>query len=211
MPRRRVRPVRRAPVQRLPARRCRGGLSAASAAASTSSRRIRPPTPVPVTVARSIAVVGGQLADHRGDVGAHRRWPWPAAASTARPPSGPGLRQLPGQASMPPSLLARRRARGCGAATGSGSDAASGSGSGSGSASGSGAGFASGVRWAPLGAGAASASPMTPRSADLDRLVLGDRDLQQRPGHRRRHLGVHLVGGDLEQRLVDLDRCRRPA
>jgi hypothetical protein len=39
---------------------------------------------------------------------------------------------------------------------------------------------------------------------DRDRLVLGDGDPAQDPGHRRRNLGVDLVRGDLEQRLVRL-------
>ena len=43
------------------------------------------------------------------------------------------------------------------------------------------------------------------RGADLHRLVLADQDLHERPGERRRDLGVHLVGGDLEQRLVERD------
>ena len=41
--------------------------------------------------------------------------------------------------------------------------------------------------------------------ADLDGLVLLHLDRQQRPGRGRRHLGVDLVGGDLEQRLVGVD------
>ena len=41
--------------------------------------------------------------------------------------------------------------------------------------------------------------------ADGDGLVLGDEDLGERAGERRRDLGVHLVGGDLEQRLVERD------
>src|SRR3712207_3640918 len=40
---------------------------------------------------------------------------------------------------------------------------------------------------------------------DLDRLVLGDEDLAQHAGSRRRDLGVDLVGRDLEEGLVDLD------
>ena len=40
---------------------------------------------------------------------------------------------------------------------------------------------------------------------DLDRLALLDEDLRQRPGAGARHLGVDLVGRDLEQRLVGLD------
>ncbi|GAQ72144.1 hypothetical protein T45_03889 [Streptomyces turgidiscabies] len=38
--------------------------------------------------------------------------------------------------------------------------------------------------------------------ADLGGLVLADHDLQQDAGDGRRNLGVDLVGGDLEQRLV---------
>src|SRR5207237_938101 len=36
---------------------------------------------------------------------------------------------------------------------------------------------------------------------DVDGLALLDEDLRQRSGGRTRHLGVDLVGGDLEQRL----------
>ena len=39
-----------------------------------------------------------------------------------------------------------------------------------------------------------------------DGLVLLNQDLLQRAGHRGRDLGVDLVGGDLEERLIDLDR-----
>ena len=40
--------------------------------------------------------------------------------------------------------------------------------------------------------------------ADRDRLVLGDRDAAQDAGGRGGDLGVHLVGGDFEQRFVRL-------
>src|SRR6476660_9749596 len=40
--------------------------------------------------------------------------------------------------------------------------------------------------------------------ADLDRLAFLDEDLDKRAGRGARHLGVDLVGGDLEQRLVGL-------
>ena len=39
----------------------------------------------------------------------------------------------------------------------------------------------------------------------LDGVALGHDDLGQHTGDRRRHLGVDLVGGHLEQRLVDRD------
>src|SRR5690606_32427753 len=42
-------------------------------------------------------------------------------------------------------------------------------------------------------------------SADLDRLVLLDEDLLEDAGDGRGDLGVDLVRGDLEQRLVDRD------
>ncbi len=40
-------------------------------------------------------------------------------------------------------------------------------------------------------------------AADLDGLVLADADLEQGSGHRGRHFGVHLVGGDLDEGFVD--------
>ena len=46
--------------------------------------------------------------------------------------------------------------------------------------------------------------------ADRHRVVLLDEDLLQRAGHRRRDLGVDLVGRHLEQRLVDLDTVTDP-
>ena len=65
------------------------------------------------------------------------------------------------------------------------------------------AGPAAGVRG---GAGGRRAVLVDHRElgADRDRLVLGDGDAAQDPGHRRGDLGVDLVGGDLEQRLVRL-------
>ncbi len=53
--------------------------------------------------------------------------------------------------------------------------------------------------------GPAAAPDHRQLGADLDGLVLADEDLGQRAGHGRRDLGVDLVGRDLEQRLVDLD------
>ena len=44
------------------------------------------------------------------------------------------------------------------------------------------------------------------RGADRDGVALGDEDRPHEPGHGRRHLGVHLLGGHLEECLVDLDR-----
>src|SRR5699024_134868 len=42
-------------------------------------------------------------------------------------------------------------------------------------------------------------------ATDLDGVILACAYLQQGAGHRRGDLGVDLIGGDLEQRLVDLD------
>ena len=104
------------------------------------------------------------------------------------------------------------------AGSGSGSFSCSGSGSGSGSLSFSGSGSASSACGASTRSSAGwSASSDPPEGAcvggadhgqlgaDLDGLVLVDLDLQQRAGDGGGDLGVDLVGGDLEQRLVDRD------
>ena len=81
-----------------------------------------------------------------------------------------------------------------------------------GSGSGCRLGFAAsgfGLRLAARPAGGAAAPRLADHGqhgADLDGLVLLDPDLQQRAGGRGGDLGVDLVGGDLQQRLVGLDR-----
>ena len=94
-------------------------------------------------------------------------------------------------------LLHRNGARAGAAATGSGA-----TGSGAGAGCGRPARAAAGS-----GGAAAAAAPADPRErrADLDRLALLDEDLRQRARCGARHLGVDLVGRDLEQRLVRLD------
>ena len=63
---------------------------------------------------------------------------------------------------------------------------------------------ASGVpRWRDLGAGGSDGRE---HGADLDGLALLDEDLVDDALGRARHLGVDLVGRDLEQRLVAADR-----
>ena len=57
-----------------------------------------------------------------------------------------------------------------------------------------------------VGGGGALIADHGDHRADIDRLALGDPDLGHDAGDRRRHLGVDLVGGDLEQRLVGGDR-----
>ena len=78
------------------------------------------------------------------------------------------------------------------------------SGSGSGSAAGSGFGRRRGFggRCRP---GAASVTDHREFRTDLGGLVLGDDDLLEDPGERGGNLGVDLVGGDLDQGLVDGD------
>ena len=52
-------------------------------------------------------------------------------------------------------------------------------------------------------------SPITPSTAPTSTvLAVGDADLAQRSGRRREHLERHLVGLQLHQRLVGLDRGR---
>ena len=61
---------------------------------------------------------------------------------------------------------------------------------------------------APLGRRSTSpAGPIVRDDAvDRNRLALGDRDLGEHAGRRRRNLRIDLVGRDLEQRLVAIDR-----
>ena len=176
------------------------GAAALAAASSTSCLRIRPPTPVPVERGQVDAVLGGELADQRGDVAVRRRRRWP------RPRRAPARAPGPG-----PAPAAREPAP----AAGAGAGAAAGAGAGAGGREPAGAGAAGAGargRGGCRGAGAAPAAPMTAElGADRGGLVLGDLDLQHGAGDRRRDLGVDLVGGDLEQRLVRRRPCRRPA
>jgi hypothetical protein len=54
-------------------------------------------------------------------------------------------------------------------------------------------------------AGAVGIADDGDHGADVDRVALLDADLGEHAGHRRRHLGVDLVGRHLEQRLVGSD------
>ena len=58
-------------------------------------------------------------------------------------------------------------------------------------------------------AGAGAGSDAAEHRAHLHGLVGLDEDLGDRPGHRRGHLGVDLVGGDLDQHVVDRDGVAR--
>ena len=200
----------------------RGRLSAACwalAASSTSCLRIRPPTPVPVTAARSTPcsraslrtsgvtyvaasperVAGRTPAATRcgGGAGAARRpvaglrlarraGRWAArrrglgvglpAAARARLPAGGWVLAVPARLRLP-ARAAAPAGRGL-------------------------AGAAGRRRRGRRGGAAADDGQL---GADRHGLVLADQDLLHRAGHGRGHLGVDLVGGDLEQRLVDLD------
>ena len=151
-------------------------------------------------------MLAGQLADQRGHVtggllaaalggadgrGRRRRSARPAGRPARPSPAGPPSRPpRPARCTTRPGSAPRPAGSGFG------------SGFGSGLASAFGAGFGSGFG----SAGAAPAAPMIARSAPtVGGLVLGDLDLQHGAGDRRRDLGVDLVGGDLQQRLVDLD------
>ena len=144
-------------------------------------------------------MLGGELADQRGHVAlgavgrrsagalgcgaaGRRGRPGPGAAASARaaaraPAAGLGR---PGPAAVPRPASGSGR---CGSAGSPGSAASPAS-----------------------AAGAAPPEPMTASSAPTSTVSSSlDLDLQQRAGDRRRDLGVDLVGGDLEQRLVDRD------
>ena len=178
----------------------RGGLGGLGGG-ETSCLRMRPPTPVPRDGApgrrRSRRRACGPAGSRR-----RRRRRWPAARR-------PEPRERPAPEPAGAGAGAEPERRGCGAEPGRRAPVRRG-------AAGAGAG---GRRPGPA-AGAGSGGgpgperrPEPPRrapidgqlGADLGGLVLADQDLQQDAGDRRRDLGVDLVGGDLEQRLVGLD------
>ena len=167
-----------------------GGRPRPSAAARTSLRVMRPPTPVPVIVRGIEAVLGDQPAHHRRQ-------------QAAAPPADGGGRRRGAR---------RRRGGGrggpaAGAGAGCGAPARCGAGSARGRGLRLGVGLGRGLRArrrrpAPR-RGAAPPSPIDrEHHADVDGVALRHLDLGERAAHRRRHLGVDLVGGHLEQRLV---------
>ena len=122
---------------------------------------------------------GRRSGSRRPERGRRRRGRPGAGRGGGRPARRPG-----GAGGGPPARL--RRARGAGARRG---------------------------RRSRRGAGAAAARPSRrPRRSSPTTVLIAtvcallDLDLEQRPRDRRRDLGVHLVGRDLEDRLVPLDR-----
>ena len=201
-------------------RRCRGGALARRGAArrragavptvgvdesSTSSRVMRPPAPVPVIVVGVEAVLGDQPAHDRrqqpvvagagGSARPRRRRGAGAAAARARRGRGAGARPVPARARARGSAAAARRA----GARRLGAPARLG---GAGSAA---RRLGAPARPAPARRAGAVADDGEHR-ADVDGVALRHADLGERAGDRRRHLGVDLVGGHLEQRLVLGDR-----
>ena len=151
-------------------------------------------------ISRARLLRGAAAAPARAARGAARRRRWPAA-----------------RAPRPRCRRRRRRRRGVGRAGGGAGDAGGGAAGGGAAARvrrGRGAAAARGgaERGGAAGCGAAGAAaaspsaPITPTTVLIGTVVPGcDADLLQHARGRGGDLGVHLVGGDLEQRLVALD------
>ena len=103
----------------------------------------------------------------------------PVSAAILRTEGGTGMS----------GVAARRRRRGCGFGRGA-------------------ARRASGAAGARLG-GARAVGDLTEQRADRDRLAVLGGDRAEHAGGRRRDLDRHLVGLELDQRLVDRDRIAR--
>ena len=172
---------------------------------------IRPPGPLP----RMVLTSRPRSATSRRTIG---------DVSAASAPRRLGRRGEAGRHRL--GLGRRRRAAGAGAYDTAGAGASGGAaGAGApvpararGSGSGAGAGSRLGLRVRAAGAGGAArgrpgaaggggggVAEHREARADLDRLALGHQDLRDHAGDRRGHLGVDLVGGDLEQGLVGVD------
>ena len=180
------------------------GADAAAAALSTSSLRMRPPTPVPVTDARSTPC----CCARRRTSGVTYETMSESSASAA----GAGARERRsrsggrGRRSGRGGRRSRRGSRGRGSRL-----RRSGLGRRVGLRGRRGVGLDGllGRRRLRSGLGGSRSTLVADARecrADGDRLVLLDEDLLQHAGERRRDLGVDLVGRDLEQRLVDVDR-----
>ena len=121
-------------------------------------------------------------------------------------------RRTTGDRSRPPPLAGRGRLGPAAAAAGAaGAERGRRSGGSAGRRRGSAAGAGAGSRQRALPQRRAGSRARAPppavadhgqHRADVDGVALGHLDLGERAAHRRRHLGVDLVGGDLEQRLV---------
>ena len=153
---------------------------------STSSRVIRPPGPEPVMASGSSS-----------------------CSLTRRRTTGDNSRLSPGcavAAAAPEQDAAGGGVGGVGTGGGGGAGVSctgAGAAAGAGSASGAGAG-------SPAGAGGrrrgcVGVADDGDHGADVDRVTFLHADLGEHAGHGRRHLGVDLVGGHLEQGLVSGD------
>ena len=141
--------------------------------------------------ARRGAGAGAAARQHVAPWSGGRPCRWARAASTSTPVSATSLRTAgPERASTSaasPAPAAARRGLRCGAG-------------------------AAARRLAARRAALAAPSPMRPKSAaDRDVGALGRGDLGERAGGRRRQLERHLVGLELDQRIVERDGCRRPS
>ncbi len=196
--------------------RCRGSSRAPSSTTlSTSSRVIRPPTPVPVTSAALIALSAKSFrttGERTNGSAAPSLLGDPAGAASAFATTGAG---------------AGAGGTGGGAGAGAGGAAAGAGGVGATGATGAGAGagaravpllrrcWCRGLARPPVPPGRQPRAQPPPDSVvaddgksdtDFDRLTFGDEDLGQDSSGRRRDLGVDLVRGDLEEGLVTGDR-----
>ena len=155
----------------------------------TSCLRMRPPTPVPLTVPRSTPFSAASLR---------------TSGVTYAPSASP----REAGAGMDGAVAAGAGAGAAGAGAGAGGGlpepgpARAGASGWTGSGAGARGGRCLGGRGGRSGTGGADHGQL---GADLGGLVLADQDLQQGARGRGRDLGVDLVGGDLEQRLVGLD------
>src|SRR5262249_13607934 len=150
---------------------------------------------------------GGPRRRGGGRPGATGGGPLPLPAPRARgrrpargrAPPGPGRRPRPGDGNPPPS---RPPPGGGGGGRGGRGRGGSRSFVRGGDRLGSGSVFGGSLGLRSRGRSAGGATDLPELRPDGDRLALLDEDLRDRPGCRRRHLGVDLVSRDLEQRLV---------
>ena len=188
-------------------RRGRGGLRRRRGALSTSFLVTRPPRPVPAICAMS-SPCSATMRATTGDMNERRSRLSPfASASDPAAEAGAGA---------PTTGIAWK----CGASAeaGGATSGDSGGAAAAGCSAGAGASAAGARRGRPRRAlrelrsatAAAGVDHGDPR-AHVDRLALGHEDLFDRAGGRGGHLGVDLVGRDLDDGLVRLDRRHRPA
>ena len=174
-----------------------GRAAPAATASSTSLRVMRPPSPVPVIDAgstprsamrrRTTGEVSAAVRDAVDrDGSARRSWRRPVRAR-ARAIGVGGTGSGAGSGSGAPARRRGRRLRASGDGSGSAAGAAAAAGSG-------GRGGGAGAAPPRLLGGRPASLDDREHGADADGLALGDPDLGEVAGRRRRHLGVDLVG-----------------